>query len=112
MDSNATLEARVEAALETVRPAIKRDGGDVRLVAITAEGVALIEFQGHCVGCPSSAVTLKLGVARAILEAVPEIRDVREAPAKRPMGTYGVYRDPEEAPMVSPFEPGAIKSND
>ncbi|HYE78386.1 MAG TPA: NifU family protein [bacterium] len=104
--ASAEVIARVEAALDQVRPAIRRDGGNVRLVEITPENVAVVEFQGHCVGCPSSAVTLRLGVARAIRAAVPEIADVREAPPQRPPGTSGVYVDPQapaRPPIISPF---------
>lgn len=88
----AALRARVELALEQVRPALQADGGDATIAAITPEGVAFIAFQGACVGCPSAAVTMRLGIERALLAAVPELTGVAEQPAERPAGTKGVWR--------------------
>jgi Fe-S cluster biogenesis protein NfuA len=71
------LKERVEEALNSIRPALQADGGDVRVVDIDeAEGVVRVELQGACSGCPSAQITLAMGVERAIKEHVPEIKQV------------------------------------
>jgi len=69
-----SLERRVEAALEQVRPLLGAHAGDVELLDIDAEaGAVRLRLLGSCDGCPSSSVTLQLAVERAIVEAAPEI---------------------------------------
>jgi Fe-S cluster biogenesis protein NfuA len=70
------LREKVQAALELVRPALQRDGGDVELVDVTPEGVVKVRLQGACKGCPMSQMTLKMGIERMILKEVPEIKSV------------------------------------
>jgi Fe-S cluster biogenesis protein NfuA len=81
------LEARVEAALEKVRPLLGAHGGDVELLDIDpSAGAVRIRLLGSCDGCPSSSITLQLAVERAIAEAAPEIViiDVDEPSASLP----------------------------
>ena len=69
-----TVEDRVEAALESVRPFLAHHDGDVELLGIdTDAGAVLLRLLGSCDGCPSSAVTLQMAVERAIVDAAPEI---------------------------------------
>lgn len=77
------LEDRVRAALDAVRPYLKSHEGGVEIAAIE-DGVVLLRLEGSCDGCPSSAATVKLAVERAILERVPEIREVRATGAAAP----------------------------
>jgi Fe-S cluster biogenesis protein NfuA len=79
-----SLEGRVEAALESVRPFLAQHGGNVELVAIDDElGAVMIKLLGSCDGCPSSSATLQGAVEVAIIEAAPEItRIVVEEPTK------------------------------
>ncbi|VAV84762.1 NifU-like domain protein [hydrothermal vent metagenome] len=71
------LKERVEEALNSIRPALQADGGDVALVDLDEEnGVVRVQLQGACAGCPSAQITLVMGVERAIKEAVPEIKEV------------------------------------
>jgi Fe-S cluster biogenesis protein NfuA len=70
------LDERVQAALDAVRPYLRSHEGGIEIVAI-ADGVVTLRLEGNCKGCPSSAATVKLAVERAILERVPEIREVR-----------------------------------
>lgn len=71
-----TVTERVEKVLSLIRPAIQADGGDLELVEVTAEGVARIRLLGACVGCPSSTVTLQMGIERNLKNHVPEIKRV------------------------------------
>lgn len=78
--NDSSLFLKVENALNTIRPYLKTDGGDVRLVNITHDFVAEIELLGNCSSCQISNMTLKAGVEQAVLSAVPEIKAV--VPAK------------------------------
>jgi Fe-S cluster biogenesis protein NfuA len=72
-----SLENRIEAALDRIRPAIRRDGGDVWLVKVD-DGVAYVQMIGACGGCPASNATLKGGIEAVVREDVPEIRTVEQ----------------------------------
>lgn len=78
--ANASLHDRVEAVIERIRPAVQDDGGDIELVDITEAGVARVRLHGACVGCPSSSMTLQMGVERNVREKVPEITGVEQIP--------------------------------
>ncbi len=80
----SSLDARVEAALESVRPFLAQHGGDVELLGIDDElGAVKLRLLGSCDGCPSSSATLQGAVEVAILEAAPEVmRIVVEEPSK------------------------------
>ncbi|MGP6191268.1 MAG: NifU family protein [Vulcanimicrobiaceae bacterium] len=71
-----SLEERVQRALDSVRPYLKSHEGGIEIVAIDGP-VVYLRLEGSCDGCPSSAATVRLAVERAILEKVPEIREVR-----------------------------------
>jgi len=75
--STATVESRIEAALDRIRPMIHRDGGDVWLVKVDA-GVAYVQMIGACGGCLASHATLKGGIEAVVREDVPEIRAVEQ----------------------------------
>lgn len=85
------LDARVRAALDSVRPYLGSHGGDVEVLGIDGdEGVLHLRMLGSCDGCPSSSVTLQLAVQQAIEEAAPEIVHidvVDETPAPKPAPT-------------------------
>ncbi len=74
--SDETRE-RVEKVINLIRPAVQADGGDVELVGITPEGVVQIRLHGACVGCPSSTITLQMGIERNLKAHVPEVRGVQ-----------------------------------
>lgn len=73
---NPTILQRVEEALESIRPYMITDGGNVRVVEITDDMIVNLELLGACGTCPMSAMTLKAGVEESIRKAVPEIRGV------------------------------------
>ncbi|MEO5643674.1 MAG: NifU family protein [Bacteroidia bacterium] len=70
------LIARIEAALESLRPFLKADGGDVKLLEITDDKIARIEFLGACKSCSMNVMTFKAGIEEAICKAAPEILSV------------------------------------
>jgi len=71
-----SLSDQVEAALDTIRPYLLTDGGDVSVVEITADNVVKLKLLGACGSCPMSIMTLKAGLEEAIKKAVPEITGV------------------------------------
>ncbi len=66
------MQERVEKALESIRPVLQADGGDLELVAIE-ENVVKLKLKGACTSCPLAAVTLKHGVEMRLKEIVPEV---------------------------------------
>ena len=69
------IKERVEAVLERLRPMLMMDGGNIELVDVK-DGEVLVHLMGACGMCPSSTMTLKMGVERAIKEEIPEIERV------------------------------------
>lgn len=69
------MKEKVEKALETIRPALQADGGDVELVDVV-DGVVKVRLQGACAGCPSAQITLKMGIEQSLKEQIPEIKSV------------------------------------
>lgn len=67
------LQPAVENVIEKVRPSIKLDGGDIKLIDIK-NGAVYVQLQGACVGCASSGTTLKYGVEKQLKEMIhPEL---------------------------------------
>ena len=75
--SSPELVKRVEDALDTLRPYLEADKGNVSLIDITEDMVVRLRFHGACSSCSMSAMTLKAGIEQAILRSVPEIREVK-----------------------------------
>lgn len=71
-----SLSEQVEAALDTIRPYLLTDGGNVSIEEISPEGVVKLKLLGACGSCPMSVMTLKAGIEEAIKKAVPEITAV------------------------------------
>jgi len=71
------ISERVSKVLNLIRPAVQSDGGDLELVGVTPEGVVQIRLHGACVGCPSSTMTLQVGIERNLKAHIPEIRGVQ-----------------------------------
>lgn len=74
--SRKSLRDRVLAVLEALRPMAQRDGGDIELVDVDESGVVTVRLLGACVGCPSSSVTLTLGIERNLKDQIPEVTRV------------------------------------
>ena len=71
-----SLIDQVERALDTIRPYLETDGGNVSVEEISPEGVVKLKLLGACGSCPMSIMTLKAGIEEAIKKAVPEITAV------------------------------------
>ena len=71
-----TLHRKVEDALDTIRPYLEADGGNVEVVEITADQVLRIELKGACKNCNMSHMTMRSGIEETIRRAVPEIRTI------------------------------------
>ncbi len=99
----ASLQERVEQALEAVRPALASHGGNVELVRLLPPDGVEVRFLGACDSCPASALTFTEGVEKAIKEHCPEIARVTQAKglarAAKPDGSGTVH-------YISPFAHG------
>jgi Fe-S cluster biogenesis protein NfuA len=69
----AGLETRIEAALDTVRPFLKADGGDVEVVSISGNNNLVLRFLGSCNSCSMSDMTLKAGIEDTLRRSIPEL---------------------------------------
>jgi Fe-S cluster biogenesis protein NfuA len=72
-----SLKEKVEKALESVRPHLQADGGNVELIDVNEDGIVKVKLTGSCGGCPMAAMTLQYGVTNAIKQAVSEVKDVQ-----------------------------------
>tara|TARA_Y100000588_G_C14115520_1_gene864941 strand:+ start:829 stop:1077 length:249 start_codon:yes stop_codon:yes gene_type:complete len=66
----------VEEKLERVRPMLQRDGGDVKLIDVTEEGIVKVQLQGACNGCPGATMTLKHLIEQFLKQEIPEVKEV------------------------------------
>ena len=71
-----SIRDRVQQVIDLIRPAVQADGGDIEVVDITTDNVVQIRFHGACHGCPSSTMTLQMGIERNLREKVPEVTQV------------------------------------
>ncbi|RMG82444.1 MAG: NifU family protein [Bacteroidetes bacterium] len=76
MEKNFLLQ-KVETSLNSIRPFLQEDGGDVKIVHISDDNVVEVEFTGNCKECTMSDLTFKNGIKSTILSGVPEIKDVK-----------------------------------
>jgi Fe-S cluster biogenesis protein NfuA len=76
----------VEAVLDEMRPYLMADGGNVAVAAIDG-GVVKLELQGACGTCPSSTMTMKMGLERGLREKIPEITAVEQVTPDGPQLT-------------------------
>jgi Fe-S cluster biogenesis protein NfuA len=76
MNTVEELTRRIESSLNSIRPYLKADGGDVKISQITEDNVVQLEFIGNCGNCSMSTMTFKAGVEAAIKREVPEIKSI------------------------------------
>lgn len=75
--SDQTMLDQVQDVLDKLRPFLLRDGGDCELVDVD-EGIVKLRLLGACGTCPSSTITLKAGIERALIEEVPGVVEVEQ----------------------------------
>ena len=71
-----SLKEKVVEVVDSIRPMLQNDGGDIDFVELTKDNTVKVRLQGACRGCPGAAMTLKMGVERMMKERVPEIKEV------------------------------------
>ena len=74
-DANEIVQRIKEVLDKKIRPAVARDGGDIKFKSFN-DGVVSVELQGSCSGCPSSLMTLKQGVQNLLCHYVKEVKSV------------------------------------
>jgi Fe-S cluster biogenesis protein NfuA len=77
VETLALTTENVETVLDELRPYLMADGGNVELVELDGPVVKL-RLQGACGSCPSSAMTLRMGIERKLRESIPEIAEVEQ----------------------------------
>jgi Fe-S cluster biogenesis protein NfuA len=70
------MKEEILKALESIRPFLQADNGDVELVEITNEKIVKVRLTGDCKDCPMSTLTLRAGIERALMNNVPGIRRI------------------------------------
>jgi Fe-S cluster biogenesis protein NfuA len=75
---NHPLYSRIQTTLDSIRPYLIADGGNVEITEITADNVLRLALTGNCQSCNMSSMTFKAGVEEAIRRDVPEITAVEE----------------------------------
>ncbi|WP_425348952.1 NifU family protein [Halalkalibacter urbisdiaboli] len=77
METSTEMFEQVQEVLDKLRPFLLRDGGDVELVEVE-DGIVKVRLLGACGSCPSSTITLKAGIERALLEEVPGVKEIEQ----------------------------------
>jgi len=78
---DAEIVKQIKELLDTrVRPAVAQDGGDITFHGFD-RGVVYLHMQGACAGCPSSTITLKMGIENLLRHYIPEVTEVRPVAA-------------------------------
>lgn len=76
------LQQRVEDALNTIRPYLEADGGDVEIVEITSDNIVKLELKGACKTCNMSHMTMRAGIEETIKKSVPEVTGIESVTAQ------------------------------
>ena len=75
-NADKTLQDKVAEVIDSIRPMLQNDGGDIEFIELTADNAVKVRLQGACRGCPGAQMTLKMGVERLLKERVPEVKEV------------------------------------
>ncbi len=71
-----SFEGKVAEVIESIRPMLQNDGGDIELVGVDADKTVKVRLQGACRGCPGAQMTLKMGVERLLKQKIAEVKEV------------------------------------
>jgi Fe-S cluster biogenesis protein NfuA len=74
--NKADLIQKIEIALNSMRPFLQADGGDVELVDITPDMEVQLRLKGNCSSCEMSGMTMKAGIESGLKSAIPEVKTV------------------------------------
>ena len=75
---NVTLEQKVIAIIDQIRPYLQQDGGDIEFIQLRPDNVVEVKLQGACGSCPHAKKTLKNGVEQTLKQYLPEIDHVED----------------------------------
>ncbi len=70
------MKDEILKALESMRPFLQADNGDVELVEVTEDGIVKVKLLGECKDCPLSVMTLRAGIERSLMQQVPGVRRI------------------------------------
>ncbi len=70
------MKEEILKALESVRPFLQADNGDIELVDVTDDGIVKVRLLGECENCPLSIMTLRAGIERSLMKQVPGVRRI------------------------------------
>ena len=76
MSISKEIYSQVETSLDTIRPYLNKDGGDIEVVEITDDMIVRVKLLGACESCPMSFMTMKAGVEQSVRNAIPSIRGI------------------------------------
>jgi Fe-S cluster biogenesis protein NfuA len=74
--ADSALFKQVALIIKQLRPAVQGDGGDLELVDVDDRGVVSVRLHGACIGCPSAAMTLKMGIEQTLKDRLPQVKEV------------------------------------
>lgn len=74
--SNKNLWDKVDSSLDTIRPYLEKDGGNVEIVEITDDMIVKVKLVGACERCPQSFMTMKTGIEESVRRDVPQIKAI------------------------------------
>ena len=97
--ADSTLKERIQQVLDSYRPTLYMDGGDVELIKLDENGIAHIQMYAACFDCPISLLTMKLGIQRLLKEHFPEVKGVN---AITDISIADLYRERAPAPIFIP----------
>ncbi|MCW9065707.1 MAG: NifU family protein [Ignavibacteriaceae bacterium] len=70
------MKEEILKALDSVRPFLQADNGDIELVDVTDDGIVKVRLLGECEKCPLSIMTLRAGIERTLMKQVPGVRRI------------------------------------
>ncbi len=77
-EEKSIIVRKVQNALEQIRVYLQQDDGDVEYIDMTNEGIVIVRLKGHCATCPHAMQTLKDGIERSLMQAIPEVKGVEK----------------------------------
>ncbi|MEA3500704.1 MAG: NifU family protein [Candidatus Marinimicrobia bacterium] len=69
-------QEKIKKVLNSIRPSLQMDGGDVELIKIRDDNIVEVKLKGACGGCPMATMTLKMGIEKEMQRQIPEVKEV------------------------------------